>query len=316
MSLDARPESPGRVALVGAGLIGGSFALALRRAYPDLRVSVYDRDHGHAASALRLGLADAVCGSIAEVVRDAGLVVLAVPVGALPALFAELPDVLPESAVVTDVGSTKSEVIEAARDVLGPLFPRFVPGHPISGAESSGPGAARAGLYEGRRVVLTPQTETDPAALLKVAGWWQACGAQVHHLDAATHDRIFAAVSHLPHLLSFALVDEFAGRADAAQLFSYAAGGFRDFTRIAASSPAMWRDIALANREALLVELDGYLAKLAELRQRVADGAGDALFQSFERARAARVRWGAQAEGQSASGNAGAPPGTDGRGPR
>lgn len=300
MSSNALPEAPADLALIGAGLIGGSFALALRRAYPDLQVRVYDRDPAHAAGARALGWADRVSDSVAEAVRGAGLVVLAVPVGALPALFVELPALLAPAAIVTDVGSTKVEVIAAARDMLGNSFARFVPGHPISGAERSGPHAARADLFSGRRVVLTPAPETDAAALAAVAGWWRVCGAQVHTLSADQHDRVFAAVSHLPHLLSFALVDEFAQRGDAELLFSYAAGGFRDFTRIAASNPAMWRDIALANREALLLELDAYLVALTRMRADVANGAGQALFDAFERAREARLRWGAQAEGAPA----------------
>jgi prephenate dehydrogenase len=288
------------LALIGAGLIGGSFALSLRQCYPALQVRVYDRDPGHAAAAVALGIAHQAGATVAEAVRGARLVVVAVPVGAMPAVFAELPACLASGATITDVGSTKGEVIAAARATLGTCFGRFVPGHPISGAEHSGPAAARAGLFQGKRVVLTPEVETEQAALAEVARWWKACGAQVHQLRAAQHDQIFAAVSHLPHLLSFALVDEFAGRPDAATLFDYAAGGFRDFTRIAASHPAMWRDIALANREALLGELDAYLAAVSRMRDQVATADGAGLFAAFERARAARVRWGARAEGAPA----------------
>jgi prephenate dehydrogenase len=166
-----------------------------------------------------------------------------------------------------------------------------VPGHPISGAEKSGPLAARADLFKDKRVVLTPVAETDLTALEKVKSLWEQAGAEVHMLDAAQHDRVFAAVSHLPHLLSYALVEELASRPDADLIFSYAAGGFRDFTRIAASHPTMWRDISLANREALLKELDAYSLKLDELRSALAKGDGPALLTLFQRAQIARTNW-------------------------
>lgn len=279
------------LALIGAGLIGGSLALALRARLPDLQVRVFDLVETHSRAAVQLGIATQACGDPASAVRGADLVVLAAPVGALPALFATLRPHLADHAIVTDVGSTKANVLVAARQELGSAFSRFVPGHPISGAERSGPSAAQPDLFRGRRVVLTPVVETDASALARVTQVWESTGASVFLLEAAQHDAVFASVSHLPHLLSFALVDELAARPDAALLFSYAAGGFRDFTRIAASHPDMWRDIALDNRDALLAELDAYLGAVQTLRDRVAAGDGPALHACFDRARVARLRW-------------------------
>ena len=179
----------------------------------------------------------------------------------------------------------------ARRPALGARAVDFVPGHPIAGSEQSGPGAARADLYQGKRVVLTPQPDTRADALATVRALWEAAGAQVETLEADLHDRVFAAVSHLPHLAAFALVDELAQRSDSDTFFRFAASGFRDFTRIAGSSPEMWRDIALANREAVLTELDAYLAALHALRQAVDAENSDALLKMFSRARNARENW-------------------------
>ncbi|MHB0918618.1 MAG: prephenate dehydrogenase, partial [Thiobacillus sp.] len=216
---------------------------------------------------------------------------LALPVGDTAAVLQSLAPHLKAGAIVTDAGSTKVNVIAAARAVLGARVADFVPGHPIAGSEQSGPGAARADLYQGKKVVLTPQADTHRAALATVRALWEAAGAQVETLDADLHDRVFAAVSHLPHLAAFALVDELARRADGDTFFRFAASGFRDFTRIAGSSPEMWRDIALANREALLTELDAYVAALQSLRQAVAGDDADALLTLFSRARSAREHW-------------------------
>ena len=222
---------------------------------------------------------------------QADCILLALPVGETEAVLKQLAPHLKPGAVVTDAGSTKANVVAAARAALGARFVDFVPGHPIAGSEQSGPGAARADLYRGKRVVLTPETDTRADAVATVRALWEAAGAQVETLDAALHDRIFAAVSHLPHLAAYALVDDLAQRADADTFFRFAASGFRDFTRIAGSSPEMWRDIALANRDALLVELDAYLAALQTLRAAVDARDGDALHEIFTRARAARENW-------------------------
>jgi prephenate dehydrogenase len=213
---------------------------------------------------------------------------VAVPVRAIGPVLHDVALSLDPGAVVTDAGSTKGDVARIAREELRALFPRFVPGHPIAGRESSGVEAATAELFKGARVVLTPEADTAPDAVDMVRGCWEAAGGRVAILSALDHDRIFAAVSHLPHLLSFALVSEFTGRPNAAELFSFAAGGFRDFTRIAASSPEMWRDIALQNRAALLEELDRYGARLAVFRELVDKGDGPGLQRLMAEARASR----------------------------
>ena len=247
------------------------------------------RNASSLAQAQKLGLIDRAADWAAA--GQADCILLAIPVGDTEAVLTQLLPHLKPGAIITDAGSTKAHVIETARRVLGTRLADFVPAHPIAGSEQSGPGAARADLFQGKRVVLTPVTETRADALATVQALWEAAGAQLETLDAALHDRIFAAVSHLPHLAAFALVDELSGRADSDTFFKFAASGFRDFTRIAGSSPEMWRDIAVANREALLIELDAYLTALQALRQSVAAGDADALLELFSRARAARKNW-------------------------
>jgi len=206
-------------------------------------------------------------------------------------LFAALAPALKPGALVTDAGSTKRDVVAAARAALGAKIAQFVPAHPVAGAERSGASAASAELFRGRRVVLTPLPENPDAAVRAVEEAWGACGARLGRMSAEEHDAVFAAVSHLPHLLAYALVHDVAARANSAQLFGYAAGGFRDFTRIASSHPEMWRDICTANRDRLLDELDRYAAKLRELRPLVESGDGAALEKLFREARAAREHW-------------------------
>ncbi|MFP5381395.1 MAG: prephenate dehydrogenase [Gammaproteobacteria bacterium] len=277
------------LAVVGAGLIGGSFSLALKQAGAVRQVLGVGRDPVRLTVARELGLIDrAVDWAQAG---QADCVLLALPVGETGTILRQLAPHLKAGTIVTDTGSTKANVVTAARAALGARFADFVPGHPIAGSERSGPGAARADLFQGRRVVLTPEPDTRADAVVTVRALWEAAGAQVETLGAAQHDRIFAAVSHLPHLAAFALVDDLAGRADREEFFRFAASGFRDFTRIAGSSPEMWRDIALANREALLAELDAYLAALRSLREAVDARDAEALLTIFARARAARENW-------------------------
>jgi prephenate dehydrogenase len=277
------------LAIVGSGLIGGSFSLALKQAGAVRTVLGVGRNPARLTVARELGLIDQAV-DWAEA-GQADCILLALPVGDTAAVLKSLAPHLKAGAIVTDAGSTKANVIAAARAALGARIADFVPGHPIAGSEQSGPGAARADLYQGKKVVLTPQADTRPAALATVQALWEAAGAQVETLDAELHDRVFAAVSHLPHLAAFALVDELAQRADGDTFFRFAASGFRDFTRIAGSSPEMWRDIALANREALLTELDAYVAALQSLRQAVAGEDANALLALFSRARSAREHW-------------------------
>ena len=278
-----------KLALVGTGLIGGSFALALKQAGAVREVLGVGRNPARLTVARELGLIDRAVDW--PEAGQADCILLALPVGETAAVLKNLVPHLKAGAIVTDAGSTKVNVVAAARAVLGDRFADFVPGHPIAGSEQSGPAAARADLYQGRKVVLTPQADTRADALATVTALWQAAGAQVEALEADLHDRVFAAVSHLPHLAAFALVDELAQRADGDTFFRFAAGGFRDFTRIAGSSPEMWRDIALANRDALLAELDAYRDALQSLRTAVAEEYADALLKLFSRARAARENW-------------------------
>jgi prephenate dehydrogenase len=279
----------GRLAIVGVGLIGGSFALALKQAGVVRTVLGVGRNPARLTIARELELIDGVA-DYAEA-GQADCILLALPVGETEAVLRQLAPHLKPGAIITDVGSTKANVVAAARTALGSRFSDFVPGHPIAGSEQNGPGAARADLFQGKKVVLTPQADTRVDALNTVKALWQASGAQIEILDAERHDRIFAAVSHLPHLAAFALVDELAQRADGDTYFHFAASGFRDFTRIAGSSPEMWRDIALANREAVLAELDAYLAALQTLRAAISAEDGAALLASFARAREAREHW-------------------------
>ncbi|MDO9468674.1 MAG: prephenate dehydrogenase/arogenate dehydrogenase family protein [Thiobacillus sp.] len=277
------------LALVGTGLIGGSLSLALKQAGAVREVVGVGRNPARLTVARELGLIDRAV-DWAEAAQ-ADCILLALPVGETEAVLKQLAPHLKAGAIVTDAGSTKLNVVAAARAALGARFGDFVPGHPIAGSEQSGPGAARVDLYQGRKVVLTPQADTRADALATVTALWQAAGAQVETLDADLHDRLFAAVSHLPHLAAFALVDELARRADGDTFFRFAASGFRDFTRIAGSSPEMWRDIALANRAALLTELDAYVAALQALRHAVSAEDAEALLAIFSRARAARTHW-------------------------
>ena len=281
-----------RVAIVGVGLIGGSFAAALRRAGAVGTVVGVDRNAEALERAAALGVIDTAAESVSDAAAGADLVVVAVPVRAVGSVLHDVALSLEPNAVVTDVGSTKQDVARAARAELRNHFPRFVPGHPIAGREASGVDAATFDLFKGARVVLTPEPETAPDAVDLVRACWEAAGARVALLEARTHDRIFAAVSHLPHILSFALVSEIASRADASDLLGFAAGGFRDFTRIAASSPEMWRDIALQNREALLEEIDRYDARLAVFRALVDKGDGPGLQRLMAEARASRQAMG------------------------
>ena len=277
------------LAIVGAGLIGGSFALALKQAGAVREVLGVGRNPARLTVARELGLIDRAVDW--PQAGEADCILLALPVGDTEAVLRQLAPHLKLGAIVTDAGSTKANVVAAARVALGERFVDFVPGHPIAGSEQSGPGAARADLYRGKRVVLTPQADTRADAVATVRALWEAAGAQVETLDPMQHDRIFAAVSHLPHLAAYALVDDLARRADGDTFFRFAASGFRDFTRIAGSSPEMWRDIALANRAAVLAELDAYLEALQMLRQSIAGEDAAALLEIFSRARAAREHW-------------------------
>ncbi len=282
-----------RLAVFGVGLIGGSLALALKRAGAVGEVVGVDRSIENLQLARDLGIIDRAATDAADAVTGADMVVLAVPVGQMAAVMRAMAPYLSPHAVVTDVGSTKQDVVALMQQHLVAHLDHCVPAHPIAGAELSGATAARADLYLAKKLVLTPLAQTLPDATGKVATMWQICGAQIRTMSAPEHDAIFAAVSHLPHLLAYALVDMIAQRDNAAQLFEFAASGFRDFTRIAGSDPEMWRDIALANRSALLAELQAYQAQLARLAGALEQHDSAALIGLFSRARQARQDWAA-----------------------
>ena len=280
-----------KLVIVGVGLIGGSFALALKRAGAVKHVVGVGRGEQNIRRALELGLIDAAGALDARTLVDADLVMLAAPVGQLGPVMRSMAPLLGSRTVVTDAGSTKQDVVELARRELKGSLERFVPGHPIAGTEHSGAEAAFAELYRGRKVVLTPLAENSPDAVARVRSAWEACGAQVLELEPEEHDAVFAAVSHLPHVLAYALVDHVARHENAKLLFSCAAGGFRDFTRIASSHPEMWRDICIANRKALLAELHRYRDGLDRVQAILERGDANGLENLFSDARAARNRW-------------------------
>ena len=281
----------GKVVIFGAGLIGGSFALGLKAAGAVDEVVGFGRTPVTLREARELGVIDRAGINPAHEVGDADLILVATPVAQMPEIFARIEPYLGPQTIVTDGGSTKADVVAAARVAFGPRVAQFVPAHPIAGAEHSGPAAARHDLYQGKKVVVTPLAENSDDSLDHVKRAWSLCGADIYELTPAAHDRVFAAVSHLPHLLSFALVHDLAVRDDAEVFFTFAASGFRDFTRIAASHPEMWRDICLANREALLEELDAYQRQLQDLQQILAAADGERLEAIFAIARTARRAW-------------------------
>lgn len=278
------------IAIFGVGLIGGSFALGLKAAGAAKRVIGLGRNPANIAHALQLGVIDEASKDPA-VVAGADLVFIATPVGQMGTVMRAIAPHLGPGTVVTDGGSTKRDVAALAYRLLGKRAAQFVPGHPIAGAEHSGVSAARADLYQQRKVVLTPLPENSERSIRRVRAAWRLCGARLFRMQPAEHDRVFAAVSHLPHLLSYALVDQVARHPNGKALFEYAAGGFRDFTRIASSHPEMWRDICIANRKALLAELAGYQRELAEMKQLLQKGDAAGLEKIFSRARDARNRW-------------------------
>jgi prephenate dehydrogenase len=280
-----------KIVIFGVGLIGGSFSLALRKAGATSEVVGFGRSAATLDEAKQLGILDRIGDDVASEVRDADLVLLATPVAQMAELFARIAPHLGPHTLVTDGGSTKSDVVAAARANLGARIEQFIPAHPIAGAEKSGAAAAQADLYQGRRVVLTPLPENSKVAVARVRSAWEWCGANVSELTPQQHDEVFAAVSHLPHLLSFALVHDLAQRDNRDQLLSFAASGFRDFTRIAASSPEMWRDICLANRDALLREVRRYADELHVLYQALEHNDAARLEEIFSLAREVRSAW-------------------------
>jgi len=277
-----------RVALIGLGLIAGSLALAMRRAGLAGEVTGYARSAESRDVARDIGLVDRVCDSAAEAVRDADLVVLCVPVGAMDAVAAEIAPVLKPGATVSDVGSVKGAVIDA----VGPHVPdgvHFVPAHPLAGTEHSGPRSGFAELFDNRWCILVPG-DADRGAVDRLARLWRGMGANVDEMDAAHHDLVLAVTSHTPHLIAYTMVGvaDDLGRVTDSEVIKYSAAGFRDFTRIAASDPVMWRDVFLTNREATLEILGRFTEELFALQRAIRQGDGDELHAYFTRTRAIR----------------------------
>ena len=280
-----------RLAVVGVGLIGGSLARALREAGQVGEVVGCGRGKENLERGVALGVIDRYARTVEEAVGGADMVFVAVPLGAMRDAFAAMRDRLAPDAVVTDGGSAKASVAADARAALGDRIASFVPGHPIAGTERTGVEASFAALYRHRRVILTPLPETAPAAVQRVEAMWRACGAEVTAMSVEHHDEVLAATSHLPHMLAFGLVDALARMKENDEIFRYAAGGFRDFTRIASSSPVMWRDICVANREALSRMLERFAEEMSDLADTIRRGDGEHLLEIFSRAKAARDRY-------------------------
>ena len=288
------------------GLIGGSVALALKKAGVGTHIVGVGRSLESLQTAKNLGVIDSIETNIQAACLDADLILIAAPVAQTKSILQSIKPHLNAQTVITDAGSTKSDVLAAAKMILGEQSNQFVGGHPIAGAEKSGVTAAKSDLFVGKNVVLTPldlhdiqdaalqannHAASSPSKIARVAEMWKTCGANITEMSAENHDNIFAAVSHLPHLLAFALVDDIAKRPNAEQLFSFAASGFRDFTRIAGSHPEMWRDISLANKTALLNEISAFQTELTLVKNLIETNDGAGLQALFERASIARNAW-------------------------
>lgn len=278
-----------RIALVGIGLIGSSLALAIRRHGLADHVAISTRGADTLARASELGLGDSYCENPADAVRDADLVIVSVPVGASGAVAQQIAASLKPGAILTDVGSTKNSVIAQMLPHV-PAGVHFIPGHPLAGTEKSGPDAGFAELFENRWCILTPLPETDEAALQTLTDFWRACGSTIDLMDPEHHDMVLAIVSHLPHIIAYNIV----GTADdleyvtKSEVIKYSASGFRDFTRLAASDPTMWRDVCLHNKDAILEMLARFSEDLSALQRAIRWGDGEKLFDLFTRTRAIR----------------------------
>jgi cyclohexadieny/prephenate dehydrogenase len=277
-----------RITVIGLGLIGSSIAHAVRAHLPEARVTGFDRDPAVRETARRIGLCDVIAETPAEAVAEAEFVVLCVPVGAMGEAAAEFADALPAGVIVSDVGSCKESVAIALAAALPGAI--VIPAHPVAGTEKSGPEAGFASLFHGRWCIVTPPEGADEAAVAKVGGFWEALGAQVERMEPHHHDRVLAVTSHLPHLIAYTIVGTASDLEEvtASEVIKYSAGGFRDFTRIAASDPTMWRDVFLANKDAVLDMLQRFSEDLSALQRAIRWGKGDELFDLFSRTRDVR----------------------------
>lgn len=281
-------ETINKLCIIGTGLMGGSLALALRKSGFCKHITGTGRTEATLKQAKELGVIDDYSLDIAQAVSDSDLIVLCVPVGSMKSVMETIDTSIPDHAVLTDVGSAKQCVIDDAISVLNKSLPRFVPGHPIAGTEKSGAAAAFAELYQERRVILTPTEHSEDAALSLVKKMWLATGALVDVMSAEHHDLVLAGTSHLPHVLAYTLVDCLQSVDDVDEIFKYAAGGFRDFTRIASSDPIMWRDISIKNKKQILNMIERYQAHLLEFRQALENGDAEKIEAIFRRAKKTR----------------------------
>lgn len=293
-----------KLVIFGVGLIGGSLALALREANYCQQIMGCGRSAESLQKALDLGVIDSYSLDPQAAVRDADMVLLAVPMGAVQAVLEQIKDALPKNCILTDAGSTKGSIVEQVRAVMGESYTQFVPGHPVAGREKSGVEAAVVDLYQGRRVILTPTPTptTNPQALATVAAMWEVTGALVEQMPVAMHDHVLAATSHLPHVLAFSLVDTLLNMPQQEDILRYAAGGFRDFTRIASSDPVMWRDICLYNGDAILEMIQALQTNLGEFAALIREQDGEALHQRMSKAKQARDNYIARFEPPKSAG--------------
>lgn len=280
-----------KIVICGVGLIGGSFALALKKSGYQGQILGLERSPDVLERAHALGIVDEVGLSLEETLRGADLVLLSVPVAQTGNVLKMILPHWHDGLIVSDTGSTKTDVVSLARDVLGEKIARFIPAHPIAGREMNGPEAAVDDLFVGKKTVIAALPENNRTDVEKIADLWERCGAIIHHLTPENHDTVFATVSHMPHLLAYGLVDYVANHPKSDLFFQYAASGFRDFTRIAGSSPEMWRDITLANRAQLLIELDAYLKEIELIRDLVDKADGKGLENIYANAQQARMNW-------------------------
>ncbi len=277
-----------RLAIIGVGLIGASLALALKKSAAVGHVVGCGRHPENLQKGIELGVIDSYTTSIAEAAKGADIVVIATPLGAMKMVFEQVSDVISDCTIVTDAGSAKGSVIDTAKAALGDRIAQFVPGHPIAGAEKSGVEAGLANLYENRRVILTPTNSTDPNAVKVIQQMWLQCGASVEFLEVEHHDKVLAATSHLPHMLAYSLVNYLSNLNDHDEIFKYAAGGFRDFTRIASSDPVMWRDVCISNGDALEKFIEGYKQELDEVSSAIRNRDSERLLELFSTAKSER----------------------------
>ena len=277
-----------KLVIIGVGLIGGSLSLALKQAGAVNHVVGCGRNRENLQKGIDIGVIDSLGTSISEAVKTADIVVAAVPMGAMQDVFEQINAGLNNDTIVTDVGSSKRSVVEVARKTLGNRFNQFVPGHPIAGTERSGVEAGFSTLYQNRRVILTPTEETNPGFVEQIDAMWRQCGAIIEYLDVDHHDKVLAATSHLPHMLAYAMVNYLSNLNDHDEIFRYAAGGFRDFTRIASSDPVMWRDVCLSNGSALLKLIDGYKEELDMISAAIQNNDADELLKLFGKAKSER----------------------------